>query len=193
MNDWMNSPGNAGRPVTIHDVAYKIAFTIKNITSGFKSTGIVPLNSNIFNEDTFLVADITDRPMPLDDSQEADSSGKNCVADETRPVVNTASSSNPIPYSSKSFTSEMLRPLPKAAPRKTTSRRWTGKSRIITDSHEETEIKKYKESQKKNVYKHDANKKATCKKQNFVRQHDEEVAIHLEDSSANDIENEMEN
>ncbi|KAF2888958.1 hypothetical protein ILUMI_13998 [Ignelater luminosus] len=37
INDWMNSPGNAGRPVTIYDVTgiagtgYEIAFTIKNI------------------------------------------------------------------------------------------------------------------------------------------------------------------
>ncbi|KAF2905149.1 hypothetical protein ILUMI_01024 [Ignelater luminosus] len=136
---------------TIYDVAgiadtvYEIAFTIKNITSGFKSTGIVPLNSNIFNDDAFLAANVTDRPMPLDDFQEADSSGKDFVADKTCPVINTANSSNLILHSSKSFTPKMLRPLPKAAPQKTTSRRQTGKSRIITDSPEETEIKKYKE------------------------------------------------
>lgn len=199
MNDWMNSPGNAGRPVTIYDVAeiagtaYEIAFTIKNITSGFKSTGIVPLNSNIFDDDAFLAANVTDRPMPLNDSQEVDSSGKDFVADETRPVVNAASSSNPIPHSSKSFTPEMLRPLPKAAPRKTTSRRRPGKSRIITDSPEETEIKKYKESKKKTSTNMMQIRKQRVKKRILQDSSDDEIEINLEDSSDNNIENEMEN
>lgn len=71
MNDWMNSPGNAGRPVSIYEVAelagvaYELAFTMKNITSGFRSTGIVPFNSNIFQDSDFLAASVTDRPQPL--------------------------------------------------------------------------------------------------------------------------------
>lgn len=45
MNEWMSTPGNAGKPVTIYDVcelagkAYEAAFNPKNITSGFRSTG----------------------------------------------------------------------------------------------------------------------------------------------------------
>lgn len=35
-----------------------------NIVKGFKVTGFVPFNEDIFTEDEFLPATVTDRPMP---------------------------------------------------------------------------------------------------------------------------------
>ena len=60
---------NAGQPLTIYNLdslsstAYYRAFTPFNITSGFKKTGIVPLDENIFSEDVFLPSMVTDQPV----------------------------------------------------------------------------------------------------------------------------------
>ena len=40
---------------------------MKNITAGFKATGIYPLNLHIFGEDEFLLAVVTDIPL-IEDS-----------------------------------------------------------------------------------------------------------------------------
>ena len=67
--EWMLS--NAGQPLTIYNLAslsstaYYRAFTPSNITSGFKKTGIVPLDENIFSEDVFLPSMVTDQPVSL--------------------------------------------------------------------------------------------------------------------------------
>jgi len=61
------------RPLTIYDIAsiasgaFLRAFTPANITAGFKCTGIEPFNPTVFNDDDeFLAAAVTDRPMPTD-------------------------------------------------------------------------------------------------------------------------------
>lgn len=46
--------------------AYYSAFSMRNITSGFKNTGIYPLNKNIFTEDDFLPSAVTDRPLTIE-------------------------------------------------------------------------------------------------------------------------------
>ena len=65
-NEWMVS--NPGKRMTIHDVAgivgkaYPKAFTPTNILSGFKRTGISPLDANVFSEEEFLQSYVTDNP-----------------------------------------------------------------------------------------------------------------------------------
>lgn len=55
--------------MTIYDVtecvgkAYPRAFTSENIQSGFKVTGIYPMNRHIFAEHEFLSSYVTDRPL----------------------------------------------------------------------------------------------------------------------------------
>ena len=72
-DDWMVSNPC---PMTVHDIvqvstpAFVKAFTPANIIAGFQKTGIEPFNSNNFeNEDEFLAASLTDRPLPVDNVQ----------------------------------------------------------------------------------------------------------------------------
>ena len=71
VDSWMMC--HPGRPMSIYDVAtcvgqahYK-GLTPINITSGFSKTGIFPFCDNIFTEDDFLPASVTDRPMEFVD------------------------------------------------------------------------------------------------------------------------------
>lgn len=65
----MNTPGNAGKPATIYDVAelvgkaFPLAFTQNNICNGFKKSGLFPLDENIFDDHEFLSSNVTDRPL----------------------------------------------------------------------------------------------------------------------------------
>ena len=67
-DDWIVS--HKGRTMTIYDVpamvglAYRKAMTPANIQAGFKVSGISPFNRNVFTDDEFLPADVTDRPPP---------------------------------------------------------------------------------------------------------------------------------
>ncbi|XP_065654929.1 uncharacterized protein LOC136081532 [Hydra vulgaris] len=69
MNNWMISPGNADKPVTIYDISYLVgqayphAFVPNNIINSFKCTGFYPFNENIFTDIDFLAANVTDRPI----------------------------------------------------------------------------------------------------------------------------------
>ena len=64
---WMTS--HPGQSITIYDVAelsgvaFNKAFCMENIISAFKSTGIFPFNLNIFTNDMFLPAEVTDVPI----------------------------------------------------------------------------------------------------------------------------------
>lgn len=64
-DSWLLS--NPGRTITIYDIveivnkAYHLAFTKQNVCKGFESTGISPLNENIFSDDEFLCSYVTDR------------------------------------------------------------------------------------------------------------------------------------
>ena len=59
--NWMLS--HVGQTISIYDgaelagVAFQKAMTIENITSGFRSTGIYPLNDDIFTDNAFLAGD----------------------------------------------------------------------------------------------------------------------------------------
>ena len=65
-NNWMRD--NPGKTMTIHDisslleVAFPLAFTPKNIISGFAVSGISPFNRDIFTELDFAPSYVTDRP-----------------------------------------------------------------------------------------------------------------------------------
>jgi len=68
VSNWLKS--NLGRTVSVYQVgrlfaeAYEKAARMKNAVSGFKSTGIYPLNPNIFPEWMFAPAEVTDIDVP---------------------------------------------------------------------------------------------------------------------------------
>ena len=63
---WMTN--HPGRSITIYEIselsgaAFVKAFTLENITSAFKATGIYPFSPQIFTEDSFLPSAVTERP-----------------------------------------------------------------------------------------------------------------------------------
>ncbi|XP_072400708.1 uncharacterized protein [Diabrotica undecimpunctata] len=67
-DDWMVA--HPDRTITIYEVggclayAFPLAFTPRNIESGFRVTGIWPFNSNIFTDEDFMSAYVTDREDP---------------------------------------------------------------------------------------------------------------------------------
>ncbi|XP_023311994.1 uncharacterized protein LOC111692299 [Anoplophora glabripennis] len=66
---------NPGKPITIYNIAelsqkaFVQAFSKNNIMKGFERTGIWPLNRNIFSDDEFLMASVTDRPLQNEAAQ----------------------------------------------------------------------------------------------------------------------------
>ena len=76
--------------ITIYDVAefagaaFNKAFCIENIISAFKSTGIFPFNPNIFTDDMFLPAEVTDVPIapnPTPNQEEAVMDPENTITE----------------------------------------------------------------------------------------------------------------
>ena len=63
---------NPGKPAGIYNIpalvakAFPRAMTVENITSGFRVTGIFPHNADVFPDEAFLPAQVTDRPQPED-------------------------------------------------------------------------------------------------------------------------------
>ena len=64
---WMTT--NPGQKITIYNVAelagaaFVKSFSQENITSAFRSTGILPFNPNTFPDDMFLPAAVKDLPL----------------------------------------------------------------------------------------------------------------------------------
>ena len=102
-NDWQLS--NPGKAITIYEIsailgkAYPRAFTPANIISGFRITGIYPYDSNVFTDEDFLSAQITDRDLPtvdqvndeelvLDEEQNPPITGSRCLTSSAAAIGN---------------------------------------------------------------------------------------------------------
>lgn len=65
-NELMLTPGHVGKPLTIYNIAglvgkaFPQSFTPSNIIQGFRSTGLHPINENIFGEHEFMPSNVTD-------------------------------------------------------------------------------------------------------------------------------------
>ncbi|KAK3796461.1 hypothetical protein RRG08_009238 [Elysia crispata] len=109
-------PANAGKQMSIHSVpqmvsyAFPKSFTPANVLPGFKSTGIYPMDQNIFPDHKFMPTYSTDRPAPIPNRDEPASDSDS----ERRQTATTS----PAPSKSDTFTSpKEIRPFPKAPAR----------------------------------------------------------------------------
>ena len=163
MTDWLNNPGNKGKPVTIYEVAelagraYESAFTLKNIVSGFRTCGLFPLNRDIFQEEDFLPSNLSGLILFLD----AEASQPPTLEIRT-PTLRTRASEDPpqneeiilsaanssVEAPTDAPTPESLRPFPVRDPSRGKSIPKKQKSVILTDrpEKEKTEQRRKKKS-----------------------------------------------
>lgn len=160
---WIKS--HPGQTMTIYDIpgvvneAYKLAFTRENILSGFRTTGIAPLNREIFTDEDFSSNYVADRndpdqlheePTPFISLQDAsvlrESNRVRPSNDKSVPTAKTIVVTAPIPVT---VSLEELRPFRKAAPRKRRANRRRCKSTILTDTPEKKSIEERKKTKSK--------------------------------------------
>ena len=134
-NQAVNHPG---QPFTIHDIsqlignAYPLAFTPKNITAGFRVSGICPFDRNVFSDDVFLSSYVTDRQPPTDAAgPSVDAPERNVPTQHPARDILASTSSD---YDQCFIAPEIISPFPKAAPRKHKGRRKKGKTLVLTDT-----------------------------------------------------------
>lgn len=175
VSEWLLQ--NPGKPITLYQIAeivgkaYPKAFTQHNITKGFSVTGICPVNTEIFDEDEFLSAFVTDRPEIEDE-----------VVVQNENFDQPGPSHQPQPTQVHLVSPEMIRPYPKAAPRKTKGGRKKGKSRILTETPEKNEIET--EYLKRQAKKAKTKVQKVTKKVFEDSSDDENAEIPLQDSSS---------
>ena len=181
-----------GKSMTIYEIAglvgkaFPRAVTPTNIQSGFRATGIYPLDRIIFTDDDYLPSDVTDRPLPDDQrpsSMETSETTHNAI-EENRifedPIETVPESSSENPTKSVSGpsknplksvpgpactgipTPEDIRSFKKASPMKKKNGRRCGKTKILTDTPVRSEIAE-KAAKKKE------GRKGAKKKQKVVR------------------------
>lgn len=89
-DSWMRN--NAGKTMTIYNIpgivatALPLALTQSNIQAGFSCTGICPFNRDKFTELDFAPSQVTDRPMPKQQGQDARSLQEDPTQVKDRPI-----------------------------------------------------------------------------------------------------------
>lgn len=188
VTDWMVS--NPGKTVTIYEIpklaakAIPLAFKLQNIQRGFEKPGIWPLNSNIFSDEDFACSSVTDRCLPEEDNVPTEQSisdqpvMEQPSTEENQSLENRTSSNVEVAGPSQlespsrsqtkgtvNVTPDLVRPYPKAGPRKLHGmKRKKGKTRILTDTPEKRLIEmEEEERQRKNKIK-ELNKNRKCSK-----------------------------
>ena len=172
-----------GQRLDIYDIgaianeAYQLAFTTRNIISGFERTGIYPFNSNIFSDSDFSPSEVTDRPQIVADPDSSDTSVAvrevlseilcSVVGEHRRnqgsiqtfsPAIDEQAATSVIaipstPPSSKRHipqdyvSPKDIMPFPKAGARKGTRKGKKGRSMILTSSPEKQILEKERNGQ----------------------------------------------
>lgn len=139
--------------MTIYDVAeivgqaYPRAFTPVNIQAGFRASEIWPVNENIFWEDEFLSASVTNRILPTVSVQDMNKPTESLTNDPQNKLVQDIAYPRPSTSAGPSGVitfvfQEWIRPFPKATARVGSSRgrRKPGRSRVLTETPEKAEI-----------------------------------------------------
>ena len=152
---------NVGKTLSIYQLAelggtaFTRACTQQNIQAGFKSSGIWPLDKDIFTDIDFMPTDITYRPLvsepktsltPLIQPSLANVMATNCgeTSDSSLPSVNYSNINSPEQVTVFS-SPEMFKGCTRAAPRKQSNRgRKCGKTMLATSSPAMNDIKEKK-------------------------------------------------
>lgn len=173
-DNWMRN--NPGQTMKIYDIpgivkhAWPLASTPNNIINGFKKTGICPFNPNIFQDADFAPSFVTDRPLlqtgegPPNAAIGPIPGTSNAVPEPAPDVSNAANDNVGSSVPNVAFSPEIIRPLPKAPPRKTNApKRKTRKSAVLTDSPEKDALAA-EQSNRMKRQKIDKNKKRQSEK-----------------------------
>ncbi|XP_052749770.1 uncharacterized protein LOC128200420 [Galleria mellonella] len=157
-DSWMRN--NAGKTMTIYDIpslvrtALPIALSPVNIIKGFKASGIIPFNRDIFTDADYAPSNVTDRISAFDNTENIPP--VNVITDPEQTQINQSNimqqsrEISPQPCTSKEvFSPESVLPVPKAGLRKTSNTRKRRKATILTDSPEKNELAKEQEKSKK--------------------------------------------
>ena len=153
-DSWMTS--NPGKTLSIYDIAelssqaFQRSFTIENINSFFRATGIFPYNPSIFTDDEFLPALVTDIPLQQDDDGEEplcvpSTSGLTAVSLSTPTSLPSTSGLSAASNSTSQTMNneallELISPYPKANVARKRCNRNKCKTAIITDTPEKENI-----------------------------------------------------
>lgn len=155
---WMRN--NPGKTMTIYDIpgivriALPLALTQNNILSGFEKTGIYPFNKDKFDDSDFAPSYVTDRPKETEhnESQPSTSSAPlSTISSNTQhstllnPQPSTSSDAQISISPQGTFSPEIVRPLPKAGPRKSSINRKRRKTAILTDTPEKENLRREQE------------------------------------------------
>ena len=141
MDNWMRT--YPGKTLTIYEVpalvkkAQLCALVPRNILSGYKNTGTWPYNPDIFAEEDFAAATITDRPapdiqIPILTPCKASSSVDDATL--TRAEKTTSPEHFAAPSSTVYVSPSDVHSIPKAQPRKSKSSARKGKTQILTST-----------------------------------------------------------
>ncbi|XP_054261371.1 uncharacterized protein LOC128985651 [Macrosteles quadrilineatus] len=197
-SEWMLS--NPGKPMTIYEVAkisgtaYLQAFTARNIISGFSVTGIHPLNENIFKPEEFLPSNVTDRPV-IETSENGNESN---ALTTSSPLINHDSMPSTSHVGNEATTSSafvcheptqstisphLIRPFPKALPRKKKPGKKKGKSAVMTDTPQKMLIEAQSALKKLKAEKKEKKKPANKKLDFKITEHPDSVLTERFDES----------
>lgn len=168
-DSWMT--GHPGSSISIHKVcrmagqAYIRAFTMENIVSSFRATGIYPFNQDIFPQDAFMGSLVTDIPLKHADADtEADLADKREECKEciialnlpSQPQVNVGASTS---SSSDSRMIHEISPHPRVSSGTKRSKRRKISTVILTGTPEQTRIAEYEASKNKRSKKQPAKRR----------------------------------
>ncbi|KAL1268662.1 hypothetical protein QQF64_034025 [Cirrhinus molitorella] len=183
LDGWMRS--NSGKRVSVYQIAglvneaFMSTMTPRNITSGFRSTGIFPYNREIFPEEAFAPSIVSDRPNPELQPSTADDLDApplhmiHLQMNHPLQIIHSLMLMHPqcmvhmdVPHQLTQmchvFPANLdmyLLPLPKCPPRTQTKQKRV-KTAILTDTPEKQAIEKaYKDRQKKLAGKKQKNNK----------------------------------
>ncbi|XP_026019298.1 uncharacterized protein LOC113019676 [Astatotilapia calliptera] len=187
LDGWMRS--NPGKTASIYQIAgcvndaFMSAMTPRNISSGFRATGIFPYNRDIFSDAEFEPSMVSDRPN-LEQQPAAEgvapvvSASLSAELPSPDPVHACGSRSDP--NHARYVSPTDILPLPKSQqPRKQTNRKRV-KTRILTDTPEKQAIERAHE-EKTNKLK--GKKEIIHKKQGMWKRKQTQTKIAVESSS----------